>query len=81
MVNNLEKTNIEDIQELIKDICIREYGPINSNRYFIVKNTTVSNVRQNILNQLENEENKKMKYLDMTIYVLQVGNDVSITLN
>lgn len=78
---NLDRSTVEDIQSLIAEICVQEYGPINSNRYFIAKDTTVSEVRQNILNHLENTEDRKMKYLDMSIYVLQVGKDVSITLN
>ena len=74
--------SIEEIQSIILDVCKREYGSENGDSYFIVKNSSELDVKLNILNQIkkENEELAKMQYLDMSIYVLQVNNDVFISI-
>lgn len=73
--------NIEDVQREIIDICEKNYGTIDHNRYFISENDTVNNVRQTLLDGLTSEEYKKGIYLDMTVYILQMGKNVFISLN
>lgn len=77
-----DQYSIEEIQSLILDVCKREYGPENSDSYFIVKNSSEIDVKLNILKHIEkeNEELAKMQYLDMAIYVLQVEDDVFISI-
>ena len=77
-----DQYSIEEIQSLILDICKNEYGPKNSDSYFIVKNSKEYDVKRNILKQVEvlNKDLAKMTYLDMSVYVLQVQDDVFISI-
>lgn len=77
-----DQYSIEEIQSIILNVCNKEYGPQNSESYFIVKNSSEIDVKLNLLKQIE-KENKdlaKMQYLDMSIYVLQVADDVFISI-
>ena len=73
--------DLDDVQKEVVSICEKEYGRIDRNRYFVANNDTVYNVRQTILNQMTLEDCKKNIYLDMSVYILQAGNDVFISLN
>lgn len=73
--------DLEDVQKEIVSICEKEYGHIDHNRYFVAENSDVNAVRKHILDNLSVEEKKKSIYLDMTVYILQAGKDVFISLS
>lgn len=77
-----DQYSIEEIQSMILNVCKNEYGPSDSDSYFIVKDSTELDVKMNILKHIEkeNKELAKMMYLDIAIYVLQVKNDVFISI-
>ena len=70
---------VEEIQKIVLDACSKLYGDINE-RYFIVKDSTVINVKEEILNEIRSNELKLMKYVDMSAYIMQSGKDVFISL-
>lgn len=73
--------DLDEVQKEIVSICETEYGKIDRNRYFVAKHDTAYNVRQTIINKMTTEDHKKSIYLDMTVYILQAGDDVFISLN
>ena len=77
-----DQYSIEEIQSMILNVCKNEYGPSDNDSYFIVKDSTELDVKMNILKHIEkeNKELAKMMYLDIAIYVLQVKNDVFISI-
>lgn len=79
---NVDQYTIEDIQKMIIDVCNTEYYSISSDdsKYFLVENDTVENVRSNILNHLSDPNLRKSKYLDMTVYIMQMNKDVFISI-
>ena len=81
-MNNVDQYTIEEIQNMIIDICRKEYLPTSADEfsYFIIKNDTAENVKANILNHLEDPNLRKNKYLDMAAYVMQVDKDVFISI-
>ena len=82
--DSLEDKKISISDENIKlfhQLCEKEYGHIDHNRYFVAENSDVNAVRKHILDNLSVEEKKKSIYLDMTVYILQAGKDVFISLS
>ena len=81
-MNNVDQYAIEEIQNMIIDICRKEYLPTSADEfsYFIIKNDTAENVKTNILNHLEDPNLRKNKYLDMAAYVMQIDKDVFISI-
>ena len=81
-MNNVDQYTIEEIQNMIIDICRKEYLPTSADEfsYFIIKNDTAENVKANILNHLEDPNLRKNKYLDMAAYVMQIDKDVFISI-
>ena len=73
-----DQYSVEDIQKLIFSICEDEFGPSDNRNCFRVKDTTVNAVKDIIFNRMQDYNLKKMKYLDMAVYVLQTNNDVFI---
>lgn len=73
-----EQYSVEDIQKIVFSICEDEFGPSDNRNCFHVKNSTVTAVKETILNRMKDYNLKKMKYLDMAVYVLQTNNDVFI---
>lgn len=73
-----DRYTVEDIQKIVFSICEDEFGPSDSRNCFYVKDSTVSVVKETILNRMKEYDLKKMKYLDMAVYVLQTNNDVFI---
>lgn len=76
------KLVVENVRDVILDICKEAYGPPNGSNgeYFIVKNAKESEVNSFILGQLKDRDKTygKQKYLDMAAYILQTGEDVFI---
>ena len=73
-----EKYSIEEIQSKIIETCEMLYGPMNHNSYFVALDTNENSVRTTILENIDDPEISKAKYLDMSVYVLQTGKDVFI---
>lgn len=71
---------MDKFRENVVDICERDYVSDSGNRY-IAKNDNAYNVRAHILENIENKEMRKNKYLDACTYVLQFGDDVYITID
>ena len=73
-----DKFSVEQIQAKIIETCEKLYGPMDHDSYFIVPNTTENAVRADILDNIDDRDIAKMKYLDIAAYVLQTGTDVFI---
>lgn len=75
-----DEYSVEDIQSIFVETCERLYGAMNHRGYFKVVNKKEKEVAREILTALDNQELAKMKYLDMSLYVLQTGDDVFISI-
>lgn len=75
--------SIDKIRDMVIDICEKEYGPVQDSRYYIVNNTSAEEVSLNIINKMSDRDAElgKTKYLDMSAYVLQNGNDVFVSIS
>ena len=71
--------SVEDIQQIFIETCERLYGEMNHDSYFCVENTTENDVYMEILDAVEDRELAKSVYMDMSMYILQVGSDVFIS--
>ena len=71
--------SIEDIQQIFIETCERLYGEMNHDAYFCIKDTEENTVYLEILDAVENRELAKSIYVDMVMYILQVGSDVFIS--
>ena len=70
--------DVEDVKHEITRACETLYGEVNRNYYFVAKDKTERDVRLEILANLENPAYAKNVYLDMSIYIMKVDNDVFI---
>ena len=69
---------MEEIEDIFIQACTDLYGEMNHDSYFYVKNKTEQEVINEILSAVNNKSLAKLTYLDMSLYVLQTGNDVFI---
>jgi len=74
-------TELEDIIRVVRRICTILYGPVSQTNTILVKDTNSHKVRQEIIEKMHDVDMRKLKYLDMAAYILDVGNDTLITLN
>ena len=74
-------TELEDIIRVVRRICVILYGPISQTNTILIKDTNSHKVRQEIIEKMHDADMRKLKYLDMAVYILDVGNDTLITLN
>lgn len=69
---------VEEIRDAIVKACTKLYGEPERGIYFTVPNAAVLDVELQIINELENDEFAKKRYLDMCACILQSGDDVVI---
>lgn len=69
---------LDQVRDDVIRICTEEYESCKDNQtYFMSKNDTSYNVKQNIMSKM-NPEYLKMKYLDSVAYILDVNGNVFI---
>lgn len=69
---------LDQVRDEVIRVCSEEYETCQDNQtYFMAKNDTSYNVRQNIMSKMK-PEFLKMKYLDSVAYILDVDGNVFI---
>lgn len=69
---------VEEVRDAVVKACTDLYGEPERGIYFTAPNTKVLDVEMKIINELENDELAKKRYLDMCACILQSGDDVVI---
>lgn len=75
------KYNIDDIQAEYKIACESLYGSFDDRGYCFIENKTKEVVMEELLGAVKTKELAKIKYIDMTLYVMQDGDNVIIGLS
>ena len=70
--------SVEEIKDIFIQTCEELYGPMDHNSYFHIKDKSEQEVINEILSTVNDKSFAKLTYLDMSLYVLQTGEDVFI---